>query len=406
MEQWSNGANSSSINNLTAGNYTLTLSDANGCDVVQSFIISTGKFKSQIIVVKNVSAVGAADAELVAWSTGGTTPLTYSWSDPANQTTRKAVGLSAGTYAVTITDANACTQVSTMSIGSNACPISITPNNLSAKYLSTTSAFLDWEPIIGTNIYYMVRTKESGQSNWQTFFTTSVDSFQLSGLSPNTSYLYMVRTNCNGSWGQPSWSYFKTLTLDCSNPTGVAEQWVLGTQTKLVWSAASNTSQYEIRYKDTTTNNWTNFFVNANFNYHWLSGLSNLTTYEWQIRSLCRFDSASAQRWSTSRIFTTKGNAFPSQTFRKKAEIDGQEHTEAVTIFPNPNKGEFTIRFDHEVENTQIRLTDINGRKIYEGGFSKQNRIDLNPQIHESGVYLLFIQEGEKQVVKRLVIQK
>ncbi|MBK6965471.1 MAG: SprB repeat-containing protein [Bacteroidales bacterium] len=42
-------------------------------------------------------------------ATGGTSPFTYLWNDPSAQTLATATGLAAGTYTVTITDANGCT---------------------------------------------------------------------------------------------------------------------------------------------------------------------------------------------------------------------------------------------------------------------------------------------------------
>jgi len=47
---------------------------------------------------------------------GGTPPFTFKWNDPAQQTTATATGLSAGTYTVTITDANGCSYISSVAV--------------------------------------------------------------------------------------------------------------------------------------------------------------------------------------------------------------------------------------------------------------------------------------------------
>lgn len=401
---WSNAQSTASINNLSSGIYRVTVTDNSGTsDTISTLIQEPAEFKSQILLAKNISTVGASDGELVAWSRGGTAPISYAWDDPANQTTRKATGLAAGTYTVTLTDANSCTDITSLSIGLGACPADITPTNLTARYLSSTSALLDWDQVVGTNVYYLIRYKESGQANWQTLFTTAEDSLQISGLSPNTAYLYIVRTHCNGSWSGQAFSHFRTLSNDCVNPTGVGEQWVLGTQTKLVWNFAANTSQYEIRYRDTTATNWNNFFVNGSFNYYWLTGLSNHTSYEWQIRSSCRFDPASAQQWSVSRSFTTGGSALPSQSARIKTSTDPK--FEEVSIFPNPSNGQVTVLFEETDQFQKITVFDLSGREVANFGTEgTSTQFDLSHL--ENGTYLIQLKGINSLVNERIIIQK
>ena len=64
----------------------------------------------------NLSCSGAADGEATANPAGGCLPYTYLWSDPLAQTSQTAVGLGAGSYAVTVTDANGTTATETIVI--------------------------------------------------------------------------------------------------------------------------------------------------------------------------------------------------------------------------------------------------------------------------------------------------
>src|SRR5678815_3168209 len=50
---------------------------------------------------------------------GGAAPYTYSWSNGA--TTKDITNLAAGSYSVTVTDANGCTQNGTFTVGTNNC---------------------------------------------------------------------------------------------------------------------------------------------------------------------------------------------------------------------------------------------------------------------------------------------
>ena len=51
---------------------------------------------------------GSSDGSATVTTSGGTAPYTYLWDD--GQTTAMAGALTAGSYTVTVTDANGCTE--------------------------------------------------------------------------------------------------------------------------------------------------------------------------------------------------------------------------------------------------------------------------------------------------------
>ncbi len=91
---------------VSAGCYTMTVTDNNGCTATSSVCltqpaaISIGH--SSTPDSNCVTPVGTITAK----PSGGTSPYTYSWS--AGQTYATATGLSGGTYTCTVTDANGC----------------------------------------------------------------------------------------------------------------------------------------------------------------------------------------------------------------------------------------------------------------------------------------------------------
>ena len=108
---WSNAATTASITGLVAGTYTVTITDNNGCTATNSGTVTEpALLVPSITVDSNVTCNGFADGGLTASLTGGTMPYTYSWSNAA--TTASITGVVAGTYTVTITDANSCTGIS------------------------------------------------------------------------------------------------------------------------------------------------------------------------------------------------------------------------------------------------------------------------------------------------------
>jgi hypothetical protein len=105
---WSNSATTASITGVAAGTYSVTVTDANGCTDSSSVTITEpNSIVASTVVDNNVSCNGSSDGEATASATGGTGTYTYAWSNSA--TTASITGLLAGTYSVTVTDANGCT---------------------------------------------------------------------------------------------------------------------------------------------------------------------------------------------------------------------------------------------------------------------------------------------------------
>ncbi len=108
---------SNAANGLAAGTYTVTATDANACTASLSVTITEPSVLNATITTStDVSCNGGNDGTATANGTGGTGAYTYNWSTIPSQTTITATGLTAGTYAVTITDANLCTDVSSVTI--------------------------------------------------------------------------------------------------------------------------------------------------------------------------------------------------------------------------------------------------------------------------------------------------
>ncbi|KAF5068260.1 PKD domain protein [anaerobic digester metagenome] len=112
---WSDGTNvvgtSATLNVTQPGTYTVTVTAANGCSDTESITITQNITPPSVEIADqtNVLCFGEATGSATATVTGGTSPYTYLWDDPAAQTTATANGLAAGTYAVTVTDENGCT---------------------------------------------------------------------------------------------------------------------------------------------------------------------------------------------------------------------------------------------------------------------------------------------------------
>ncbi len=104
------GQTSQNATNLTAGIYTLTITDSNGCNSEASITLSQPQAVSGVLQDRiNVACTGQATGSATVTGTGGNTGYNYFWNTAPPQSGTTAAGLEAGTYNLTITDLNGCT---------------------------------------------------------------------------------------------------------------------------------------------------------------------------------------------------------------------------------------------------------------------------------------------------------
>ncbi|MCH8902833.1 MAG: T9SS type A sorting domain-containing protein [Bacteroidetes bacterium] len=113
---WSNSSTLEDPAGLTAGTYTITVTDANGCTIMDTVIIGQPSAITVTFSKTDASCSGIKDGTATATGAGGTPGYTYLWNSSPPQSTQTATGLGAGTYTVTVTDTNGCTTMDSVTI--------------------------------------------------------------------------------------------------------------------------------------------------------------------------------------------------------------------------------------------------------------------------------------------------
>ncbi|MCX6258506.1 MAG: SprB repeat-containing protein [Bacteroidia bacterium] len=101
---WSNGATTQDISGLTAGTYSVTISDSAGIVDVASLSLLEPPNITLTPLITNLSCYGDNSGAIDLWVNCGTSPFTYLWSNQASA--EDLVSIGAGNYTVTVTDAN------------------------------------------------------------------------------------------------------------------------------------------------------------------------------------------------------------------------------------------------------------------------------------------------------------
>jgi hypothetical protein len=132
---WGGGITTANRSGLTAGTYTLTVTDANGCSATTTRTITQPTVLSLSRTITNVNCNGGNNGAIQLTAAGGTTPYTYNWG--GGIVTKDRSGLGAGTFNVTVTDANSCTATISSTITQpTALNTSFTSTNLTCHGLS------------------------------------------------------------------------------------------------------------------------------------------------------------------------------------------------------------------------------------------------------------------------------
>ncbi len=181
---WSNGATTEVVTDLPAGPYSVTISDVNGCQLVESFAIAQAPALIVDATSTDESTAGSNDGTASASASGGTPGYTYVWDN--GETTAMIDGLAPGVYSVTATDANGCTvsMITIVAVGNIDCAgIDLSVSSQETTCFGTNDGTATAEASGGVGPYTYI---------WDNGATTST----INGLNPG--FYNVTITDVNG----------------------------------------------------------------------------------------------------------------------------------------------------------------------------------------------------------------
>jgi len=119
-----NAQTTATSQNLPAGNYTVTITDVNGCNITTSSSVNQPLQLVVSALHANATCLNYGDGTATAVAMGGIQPYSYNWG--AAGTTQTITNLAAGTFFVTVTDGNQCASTSSATIGQPPTPVMVT----------------------------------------------------------------------------------------------------------------------------------------------------------------------------------------------------------------------------------------------------------------------------------------
>ncbi|TAE21488.1 MAG: hypothetical protein EAZ91_25135 [Cytophagales bacterium] len=176
-----------------------------------------------------------------------------------------------------------------------------TPTYCIETAVTPTSAQVQWYSQSMHN-RYRVEWRKIGDYVWLYAIVGYPAEFLLTGLESGVRYEWRVKQLC-AAIPNENFSVIRTFTTQCSAPTGQNVSYVTSTGALVNWSGLAD-ANYQVRWRSTTVgNDWTEGATPVKGTSATIAGLTNDTTYEWQVRSICTSPFSS---WSDSYTFTAE----------------------------------------------------------------------------------------------------
>ncbi|MDO9186006.1 MAG: T9SS type A sorting domain-containing protein [Bacteroidia bacterium] len=397
---WSTNNNSTTdtISSLLAGTYSVTVTDSNGCSILDSVTLVT-EFPSLSLVSSftNASCYNN-DGSASVIPNGGAEPYSYLWSN--NSISQNLSNIGSGTYSVIATDTNGCVVSETFIINNSIAPIS-TPICMVTVDSSSTKNVIVWEkptdaPIDSFRIYREIASVYTYVGSVP-YDEVSEFTDNANGINPNTtSYKYKlsVLDTCGNESPLSTEHHTIHVQLGVAFPQGVNLSW--NNYTGFTFS------QYRILRDDLGNGNW-QVIDSVSFGTTTYTSTDVLPNAQYIVEATRPTSCVSTRQSGTTR------NSSKSNTASQTTGVNEVSNDLSLIIFPNPSNGKFTIELSSTgISNNNkfvVKIYNVLGEQIYLSELKQLTRNEIDLSNIPKGIYFVNVYNEDKIYTRKIVKQ-
>jgi hypothetical protein len=202
--------------------------------------------------------------------------------------------------------------------------------------ISPTAVTFGWEHLGDTINYQELEVSNSIEGIVDILWIKAYQGTQitLSGLVPNTTYTWKIKTHCTNRDRQ-AWVIGDPVTTLCESPIPLTVSPITKSGTTATatfnWTKGTGVSHYNIQYKRSTSGTWLSInSIDSSNSSFTKSGLALNQTWNWRIQSVCLSDETND--WVNGPNFSTIGLAARMSTW-----------INSLQVYPNPSEGTITL---------------------------------------------------------------
>ncbi|NNF02175.1 MAG: T9SS type A sorting domain-containing protein, partial [Bacteroidia bacterium] len=273
-------------------------------------------------------------------------------------------------------------------------PSCFAPENLSTTNVGFTTATLSYDAAPNAASYIIEGGISGGGFIQLAFNGTTLNA---ANLNKGTTYVWRVYTVCtNGDTSAPS--PFETFTtLLCGTPVGLNTNVTSSTTATLSWNAVPNALGYRVIGGQQGSSNLVSVDLTGNGNTSLnAAGLSSGTTYQWVVYAICSTNPVIISGQSAVQTFTTPTSS---------AKHDVVSAPMYVSVYPNPNDGQFAVAVSNASEDARIYVYDLVGKEVLSKDVNTNGNTIFDLSGYEKGTYFIRLVSGETHITQRIVIQ-
>ena len=352
---------SSFISNLTAGLYSVQVTDANNCTVSDTFLINQPLPITIDDSLVNVSCFGNSNGLISVSVNGGVFPYSYYWN--TGDSTSNIINISYGSYQLTVTDSNNCITVETITVNQ--------PNDLFAYFnLNYVSCF-------GLSDGNIDATVTGGTPPFSFLWSTADTTEDLFNIPSDMYILSLLDSN----------NCFFTDTIVVFEPDQIVASLTINSgNLESLGSGGTMPYTYEIYdpsgnlFASTSNNMGVSFSINPVV----------LGTYTLVVTD------------ANGCIDSSQANVLPSTITEIQTIND-------LKIYPNPSNDIFNINFNSmKKQNFDISIYNILGERIfneYHSNLIGEFKCSFNLYNFDRSVYFLEISSEQTMINKKLILK-